>query len=109
MEEAYYKLLNDILRGYDRCTPTRIVNLKNNQIFVFGTNKSGAQKLGVANMEARCFGTEKGVSNGPTGHCYALPTLGFSIDDMSKAWEHIEKKVKIDESYYDKCRKDKNP
>ena len=44
MKTAYYNLLHDVLRGYDRCTPSKIVSLRNNQIFVFGTNKYGSQK-----------------------------------------------------------------
>lgn len=44
MEAAYYNLLYDVLKGYDHCTPSKIVSLRNNQIFVFGTNKYGSQK-----------------------------------------------------------------
>ena len=43
MKTAYYNLLYDVLRGYDRCTPSKIVSLRNNQIFVFGTNKYGSR------------------------------------------------------------------
>ena len=35
MEAAYYNLLYDVLKGYDHCTPSKIVSLRNNQIFVF--------------------------------------------------------------------------
>ena len=99
MEEAYYKLLNDILRGYDRCTPTRIVSLRNNQIFVFGTNKHGSQKHGAAGMAAKYFGAKVGVTNGPTGMCYALPTLGFSIEELANAVYRFEKYVRANLGY----------
>lgn len=53
MEEAYYKLLYDILCGYDRTTPKNIVNLRNNQIFVFGTDVQGSQIHGAAGIAAK--------------------------------------------------------
>lgn len=99
MEEAYYKLLNDILRGYDRSTPTRIVSLRNNQIFVFGTDKSGSQKNGAAGLAAKSFGAKVGVVNGPTGMCYALPTKGFSFDELAHAVEQFEEYVRNNIKY----------
>jgi hypothetical protein len=85
MEIAYYNLLYDVLKAYDRCTPSKIVNLRNNQIFVFGTNKYGSQKHGAAGLAAKSFGAQVGITNGPTGMCYALPTMGFDIVELGKA------------------------
>ena len=85
METAYYNLLYDVLKGYDRCTPSKIVSLKNNQIFVFGTNKYGSQKHGAAGLAAKSFGAQIGITNGLTGMCYALPTMGFDIHILGKA------------------------
>lgn len=85
MEAAYYKLLYDVLKGYDRCTPSKIVSLRNNQIFVFGTNKYGSQKHGAAGLAAKSFGAQIGITNGLTGMCYALPTMGFDIHILGKA------------------------
>ena len=85
MEAAYYKLLYDVLKGYDRCTPSKIVSLRNNQIFVFGTNKYGSQKHGAAGLAAKSFGAQVGITNGLTGMCYALPTMGFDIHILGKA------------------------
>lgn len=99
MEEAYYKLLNDVLRGYDRCTPTRIVKLRNNQIFVFGTNKFGSQKHGAAGLAAQSFGAKVGVVDGPTGMCYALPTLGFTEKELADAVKRFEQYVRSHLSY----------
>ena len=99
MEEAYYKLLNDILRGYDRCTPTKIVSLRANQIFVFGTDRDGSQKNGAAGMAAKSFGAKVGVTDGPTGKCYALPTFGFSEKDLAKAAERFEAYVRSNMGY----------
>lgn len=94
MEEAYYKLMNDIVRGYDRCTPDKIVSLRPNQIFVFGTNKLGSQKSGAAGLAAKSFGAKVGVIDGPTGNCYALPTMGFSVDELAKAVVRFEQYVR---------------
>lgn len=99
MEEAYYKLLNDILRGYDRCTPTRIVSLRNNQIFVFGTDNKGSQKYGAAGLAAKSFGAKVGVVDGPTGMCYALPTMGFTEQDLAHAVERFEQYVRTNMKY----------
>lgn len=99
MEDAYYKLLNDILRGYDRCTPTRIVSLRNNQIFVFGTDSKGSQKHGAAGLAAKSFGAKVGVVDGPTGMCYALPTMGFTEQDLAHAVERFEQYVRTNMKY----------
>ena len=99
MEEAYYKLLYDVLSGYDRTTPKNIVSLRNNQIFVFGTDKSGSQKNGAAGLAAKSFGAKVGVVNGPTGMCYALPTKGFSFDDLAHAVGQFENYVRNNTKY----------
>lgn len=94
MESRYYKLLNDVLRGYDRSTPKKVSSLRNNQIFVFGTDKSGSQRSGAAGLAAKCFGAKPGVVDGPTGMCYALPTKGFSIEELSEAVRRFEQYVR---------------
>lgn len=94
MEEAYYRLLNDILNGYDRTTPSRIVKLRNNQIFVFGTDVQGSQRHGAAGIAATNFGAKVGVTDGPTGNCYALPTKGFTFDDLAQSVEKFEQYVR---------------
>lgn len=78
-----------ILSNYDRRTPNHIFNLRENQIFVFGTDTKGSQKYGAAGIAAKKFGAQVGVVEGPTGNCYALPTRGFTISDLSKAVERL--------------------
>lgn len=77
--------VSDILESYDRRTPNHIFNLRPNQVFVFGTDTHGSQKYGAAGIAAKRFGAQVGVIDGPTGNCYALPTRGFSIMDLSQA------------------------
>lgn len=75
----------DVLTGYDRFTPNHIFSLRPNQIFVFGTDKWGSQKYGAAGMAAKKFGAQTGIIEGATGFCYALPTKGFTIEDLKNA------------------------
>lgn len=77
--------IKSILSSYDRRTPNHIFNLRPNQVFVFGTDTKGSQKYGAAGIAAKKFGAQVGVVEGLTGNCYALPTRGFTIDDLSKA------------------------
>ena len=93
-EKKYYRLLSDILHGYDRCTPSMIVELKPEQIFVFGTDQRGSQRYGAAGIAAERFGAQRGVIDGPTGSCYALPTKGFTIEDLSKSIVRFEQYVR---------------
>lgn len=79
----FYKELN----SYDKYTPNHIYDLRPNQIFVFGTDTKGSQKYGASGIASKRFGAHIGVTNGPTGMCYALPTKGSSINDLSMAVE----------------------
>ena len=94
METAYYKLLSDVLESYDRLTPQKITHLRENQIFVFGTDRKGSQKQGAAGMAAKRFEAMPGVIEGPTGRCYALPTMGFPFESFSKAVIEFEKHIR---------------
>jgi hypothetical protein len=60
-------------------TPDKITSLKPNEIFVFGSNLAGRHGAGAALLAARQFGAERGVGEGITGHCYALPTKDENI------------------------------
>ena len=55
-----------------------IRTLADDEIFVFGSNKSGMHGGGAARHAYEHFGAEWGVGEGLTGQCYALPTMeGF--------------------------------
>ena len=58
-----------------RITPERVTSLKAGQVFCFGSNLSGAHGGGAARMAYEKFGAEWGVGVGPTGDCYAIPTM----------------------------------
>ena len=57
-----------------KSTPHDIHNLMPNQVFVFGSNTAGIHGKGAARTAATLFGAQRGVAEGPTGQCYAIPT-----------------------------------
>lgn len=67
-----------------RVAPDRIEKLENNEVFVFGSNLSGKHIGGAARQAYLKFGAEWGVGSGPTGKCYAIPTLHYGIDIVAQ-------------------------
>ena len=63
-------------------TPERITSLTDNQIFVFGSNLQGAHAGGAARIAYNNFGAEWGVGVGPTGQCYAIPTMQGGVETI---------------------------
>lgn len=61
-------------------TPDFITSLKDNEIFVFGSNLYGMHGGGAAHVAHQKFGAEWGVGVGMTGQCYAIPTMHGGID-----------------------------
>ena len=61
-------------------TPENIRSLKQNEIFVFGSNKEGRHIGGAARVAADKFHAQNGVGVGRTGQCYAIPTMDGSLD-----------------------------
>lgn len=58
-----------------RIAQDNIQSLKENEVFVFGSNIDGHHGGGAAYFAYRTFGAVWGVGEGLTGHCYALPTM----------------------------------
>jgi len=52
-------------------------------IFVFGSNLSGIHGAGAARYARLERGAVVGVGEGITGQCYALPTKGFKLQEMT--------------------------
>lgn len=77
----------------NRITHPNIIELKSNEIFVFGSNLSGRHGLGAALAAKNQFGAEYGVGFGPTGQCYAIPTKDRNLKVLSLT--EIESYVKI--------------
>lgn len=65
-----------------RTTPNHITELSKCEIFVFGSNLEGQHLGGAAWTAHEKFGAEWGVGDGPTGKCYAIPTMHGGIDEI---------------------------
>ena len=61
-------------------TPERISELKENEIFVFGSNLAGAHAGGAAHLAHARFGAIWGQGVGLQGQCYAIPTMHGGVD-----------------------------
>jgi hypothetical protein len=59
-------------------TPEKITELKQNEIFVFGSNESGIHGAGAA-KQALKWGAKYGQPEGLKGNTYAIPTKNKSI------------------------------
>ena len=77
----------------DKVTPNYITDLDSNEIFVFGSNKSGLHLGGAAEFALENFGAKMGVEEGLTGQCYALPTME-GINSFKEAVDKFEECVK---------------
>lgn len=65
-----------------KVTPNWIDVLKDNQVYVFGSNLAGAHGGGAARFAYDNFEAEWGVGVGPTGRCYAIPTMQGGVDTI---------------------------
>ena len=79
-------------------TPERISELKENEIFVFGSNLAGAHGGGAARLAYNRFGAVWGEGVGLQDRTYAIPTMQGGVDTIkpyvdsfiSFAKEHTE-------------------
>jgi len=72
-------------------TPDFITELKENEIFVFGSNIGGMHGGGAARIANMKFGAEWGVGEGITGQCYALPTMEGGVDYVASKVQNFIK------------------
>lgn len=71
-----------------RYTPEIITTLKDNEIFVFGSNLQG-QHLGGAARIARQWGAIMGQGEGIQGQTYAIPTMFKSVEEIAPYVENF--------------------
>ena len=67
----------------NKITPENIQELKENQIFVFGSNESGQHGAGAAKLALDKFGAIFSIGTGLMGNSYALPTKDNYIKPLS--------------------------
>ena len=65
-----------------RYTPERISELKDNEIFVFGSNMAGAHGGGAAWLAFKQFGAVWGEGVGMYGQTYAIPTMQGGVETI---------------------------
>ena len=67
---------------YNEFTPDRIIELKPNEIFVFGSNLSGFHGGGAAHLAYERFGAVWGLGVGLQGRSYAIPTMQGGVETI---------------------------
>lgn len=65
-----------------RFTPEKITELKDGEIFVFGSNLAGHHAGGAARMARKFFGAISGQGVGLQGQSYAIPTMQGGVDTI---------------------------
>ena len=65
-----------------RKAPKWINHLSGCEVFVFGSNLQGHHGGGAARIAYEKFGAEWGVGDGPTGRCYAIPTMHGGLEEI---------------------------
>jgi len=65
-----------------RITPEMVTELSQCEVFVFGSNLAGQHHGGAARTAYQNFGAEWGVGVGPTGQCYAIPTMQGGVETI---------------------------
>ena len=66
----------------NRMTPHRIETLKENEIFVFGSNLAGMHGGGAARTACLHFGAVMGQGVGMQGQSYAIPTMQGGVETI---------------------------
>lgn len=65
-----------------RFTPDFIIELKENEIFVFGSNLEGMHGGGAARLAYNKFGALWGQGVGLQGQSYGIPTMHGGVEDI---------------------------
>lgn len=72
-----------VMKKYNRrYTPDRISELKENEIFVFGSNLEGSHGGGAARLAYNRFGAVWGLGTGIQGRSYAIPTMQGGVETI---------------------------
>lgn len=91
------------IRHFSLPSPEKITKLKDNQVFVFGSNLHGQHAGGAARYAYEHFGAILGQGAGLQGNSYAIPTMHISISEIESyisdflafAAEHPEKEFLV--------------
>lgn len=81
----------------DKFTPEFITELKENEIFVFGSNLDGMHIGGAARIAHDKFGAIWGQGVGLQGQSYGIPTMHGGVDDIKPYIDEFIKFAKAHE------------
>jgi hypothetical protein len=73
----------------ERLAPTSIQTLKEDEVFVFGSNICGEHNDSAALFALKHFGAVMGQAEGIQGQSYAIPTDGNTLDELKAAIERF--------------------
>lgn len=76
-------------QALNRVTPSRIINLEEGQVFVFGSNAEGYHDGGAARFALERFGAIYGQGRGLQGRSYAIPTMSGSLQEIAREVEEF--------------------
>ena len=76
-------------QSMSRVTSERIDRLREDEVFVFGSNVLGHHDGGAARVATERFGAVYGHGRGPQGRCYAIPTVGLPFEDIAREVEEF--------------------
>lgn len=76
-----------------RVTSPNITSLKDNEIFVFGSNTAGRHGDGAALAAVKKFGAVLGVGVGMQGNSYAIATLDKNLKKVPLPFIHDQVKI----------------
>lgn len=66
-----------------RITPDKVVTLKENEVFVFGSNRAGRHSKGAAKTALNKFGAIWKQADGLQGKSYGIPTKDRNMNVLS--------------------------
>jgi hypothetical protein len=76
-----------------RITPDNITDLKDNEVFVFGSNESGFHGAGAALMAKMKWGARERQGFGMVGQTFAIPTKDWDIEvlPLPEIWDYVDR------------------
>ena len=81
-------------------TPTYIKVLKENEVFVFGSNLQGIHGGGAARIARECFGAIMGQGVGLQGQSYAIPTMQGGVKTIKPYVDEFIKFAQIHTEFH---------
>lgn len=93
---------NENFFGHSHTTPQHIMELLDNEVFVFGSNINGDHNGGASAFAVNNFGAVMGQAEGMQGKSYAIPTVGSSLNQLHQSVGRFLEYVKThpDKKFY---------